>query len=112
MNVSYFLQGHAADDPVLPSALPFTSQIADSADVNGDGIVTNWEFYVALDPNKIEVCDVLLLIFMLKLTNFAYVLWCVQGNDYVFDNFEWSHCTEGTIDTSSTIGQQSKLLSV
>lgn len=39
-----------------------------AADTDGDGQVSNWEFYQALNPNTAE------------------------GNDYVFDNFNWLHC--------------------
>jgi hypothetical protein len=38
------------------------------ADTNGDKVISNWEFFLALDPNNID------------------------GNDYVFDNFDWEHC--------------------
>ena len=53
------------------------------ADADGDGNVTNWEFYMALDPNS------------------AYL------NDYVFDNFLWDHCEGGAIasDTDSSTKQ-------
>lgn len=73
-----FEQGHSADDPALPSRLPFTDAIlrgaggvggaAGGADLDQDGQISNWEFYQALDPNRL------------------------LSNDYVFDNFEWSHC--------------------
>ena len=46
----------------------FSPFFQDFADADGDGVVTNWEFYLSLDPNDIE------------------------GNDYVFDNFDWPHC--------------------
>jgi len=36
-------------------------------------LITNWEFYLALDPNNME------------------------GNDYVFDHFAWPHCDETSI---------------
>ncbi len=38
-------------------------------DMNEDGIVTNWEFFRALDPSLPD------------------------NNDYVFDNFDWGHCS-------------------
>jgi Ca2+-binding EF-hand superfamily protein len=41
-------------------------------DENGDGNISNWEFFQALDPNNL------------------------YGNDYVFDNFKWDHCQEST----------------
>ena len=67
----YTCTGHAADDYALPEKLPYTALIM-SSDKNGDGHISNWEFLAALDPNN------------------------VHANDYVFDNFEWSHC-EGKI---------------
>jgi len=62
--------GHAADDPALPEdiSLPYTDAVERVADVDGDGIISNWEILSALDPMDID------------------------GNDYVFENFEWSHC--------------------
>ena len=45
----------------------------DDACSDKDGLITNWEFYLALDPNNME------------------------GNDYVFDHFEWPHCDETSI---------------
>lgn len=53
---------------MLPVTLPFTDAILSAGDTNGDGILSNWEFYTVLDPNNFE------------------------ANDYVFDNFEWNHC--------------------
>ena len=60
--------GHGAEDKVLPDALKFTDAIMNVADSNGDKIISNWEFYLAIDPNNVD------------------------GNDYVFDHFEWDHC--------------------
>jgi len=67
---AYTCYGHASDDPVIPGdqSLPYPDAIASIADTDGDGVVSNWEFYIALDPNNID------------------------GSDYVFDNFEWDHC--------------------
>jgi len=71
---AYTCEGHAADDYVLPVRLPFTDiMIAGGSDKNGDGRLSNWEFFLALDPNN------------------------VYSNDYIFDNFEWDHCN-GKID--------------
>jgi len=64
----YTCGGHAATDFALPDKLPFTASMLASADTNHDGRVTNWEFYVGLDPNN------------------------VYGLDYVWDNFKWDHC--------------------
>jgi len=66
---AYVCKGHAADDQALPARLPFTDALlGGGVDKDGDGTVTNWEFFLSLDPNN------------------------VNANDYVFDNFEWSHC--------------------
>jgi hypothetical protein len=70
---AYICTGHAYDDNVLPDMLKFTSAISSVADADNNGNISNWEFYLALDPNS------------------AYL------NDYVFDNFEWTHC-EGAIE--------------
>ena len=40
----------------------------DFADHDGDGEISNWEYYIALDPNDPD------------------------ANDYVFDHFRWDHC--------------------
>lgn len=66
----YICTGHAPDDPALPGgiSLAYTRAIGNIADSNHDGVITNWEFLVAIDPNNVD------------------------GNDYVFDNFDWSHC--------------------
>ena len=69
-------QGHAADDNVLPDSLQFTNAVSAVADSDGNGNVSNWEFYDALDPNE------------------------MSKNDYVFDNFEWTHC-EGQVNGNS-----------
>jgi len=67
---AYKCYGHASDDPVIPGdqSLPYTDAVTAIADADGDGVVTNWEFFLALDPNNMD------------------------GSDYVFDNFEWNHC--------------------
>lgn len=67
----YTCAGHKSTDPALPGgySLPYTSAIEAIADTDGDGTISNWEFLVAIDPNNMD------------------------GNDYVFDNFEWSHCS-------------------
>ncbi len=62
---------------MLPTALPFTSAISSAADRDSNGVISNWEFYLSLDPNS------------------------VSRNDYVFDHFEWDHCTDGAIDISA-----------
>jgi hypothetical protein len=67
---AYTCVGHASGDSVLPTAytLPYTDGMKGIVDKNGDGFVTNWEFYMALDPLNVD------------------------GIDYVFDNFKWDHC--------------------
>jgi hypothetical protein len=67
---AYTCVGHNATDSVLPSTLQFLDGFMEMADTDADGIVTNWEYYVAIDPNNKE------------------------GVDYVFDTFEWSHCED------------------
>ena len=65
---AYTCKGHAADDSVLPDALPFLKGFAERADANRNGVITNWEFYQAINPND------------------------PLSVDYVFDNFLWDHC--------------------
>jgi hypothetical protein len=60
--------GHGANDEVL-EGLPLLATMEAAADINGDGVVSNIEFYNAIDPN-------------------------VPTLDYVFDNYEWNHCTD------------------
>lgn len=67
---AYTCEGHGPDDKVLADRLPFTEQVANVADFNGDGVISNWEMYLAIDPNLRD------------------------GNDYVFDNFNWDHCDD------------------
>jgi Common central domain of tyrosinase len=66
---NYTCRGHAAGDPALASVLQMTDIIYTN-DLDGDGVLTNLEFYEALDPNE------------------------MNNNDYVFDNFDWDHCNE------------------
>ena len=68
LSEAYACYGHQATDLVFPVALPLTETIERGVDMNEDGIVTNWEFFRALDPNLPD------------------------NNDYVFDNFDWDHC--------------------
>jgi hypothetical protein len=70
---AYTCMGHNATDSVLPSTLQFLDGFMEMADTDADGIVTNWEYYVAIDPNNKD------------------------GVDYVFDTFEWSHCVSSVI---------------
>jgi len=68
---AYTCTGHGAADAVIPGdiSLPMTDAIQNIADTDGDGVISNWEFVVAIDPTNVD------------------------GNDYVFDNFQWDHCT-------------------
>jgi hypothetical protein len=66
----YTCTGHAASDPVLTWKLPLTDAVLASADADGDGEISNWDYYLALDPNLSD------------------------GNDYVWDNFDWNHCSD------------------
>ena len=68
MKDAYTCYGHAENDLVFPVALPLTEAMERATDANTDGIVTNVEFFRALDPNLPD------------------------SNDYVFDNFDWAHC--------------------
>lgn len=72
---AYTCVGHADTDPALPSALQWLDGFEELADTDGDGTISNWEYYVAMDPNN------------------------VNGVDYVFDSFEWSHC-DGVVDST------------
>ena len=65
---AYTCKGHEAGDPVLPDKLPFHKNFQALADTDKDGVVTNWEFYQAIDPTN------------------------ANGVDYVFSNFVWDHC--------------------
>ena len=76
---AYTCIGHAADDSVLTANLPWLDGFEDFADADGDGTITNMEYYLAIDPNNVD------------------------GLDYVFDNFEWDHC-DGKI-TASNFGK-------
>jgi hypothetical protein len=67
---AYTCVGHGPDDHVLPDSLPLVEGYADLADTDRDGVVTNWEYYVAMDPNN------------------------MRGADYVFEHFRWEHCNE------------------
>ena len=60
--------------PLHPQVLPppvqvLTDSILSVADFDGDGMITNYEFYTTLDPNE------------------------MGWNDYVFNHFRWDHCT-------------------
>ena len=74
-DMEYRCEGHAGYDPVLPADMVYTPAVKRFIDADHDGGITNWEFYVALDPNNLE------------------------GNDYVWDHFDWPHCADGAIIT-------------
>jgi hypothetical protein len=68
-----YCSGHSMYDTVLQDlALP--SHLIKTADVNGDGILSNIEFYDGIDPST------------------------GVGMDYIYDNFKWDHCNKD--DTS------------
>jgi hypothetical protein len=67
---AYTCYGHVADDAVMPHSLPLSATVRHSADLNDDMVISNWEFYLALNPNDPTL------------------------NDYVFDNFDWEHCDD------------------
>lgn len=67
---AYTCYGHGADDAVMPHSLPLSATVRHSADLNDDMVISNWEFYLALNPNDPTL------------------------NDYVFDNFDWEHCDD------------------
>jgi hypothetical protein len=67
---SYTCTGHDANDAALPASLPWLDGFEELADTDGDGIVTNWEYYLAINPNNED------------------------GLDYIFADFEWSHCED------------------
>jgi hypothetical protein len=65
---AYTCAGHAKDDAALPKDLPLISGFLDKADSNQDGSISNWEYFLATNPNDAD------------------------GVDYVYDNYDWSHC--------------------
>ena len=66
----YTCDGHAGGDPVLPAPLTaLTDALQEVADLDGNGVITNYEMYQALDPTV------------------------AHYNDYVFDHFRWDHCS-------------------
>ena len=62
----YTCVGHGADDAVLDASLPLQGGVA-RYDSDGDGIVSNWEFFTAINPNRDDL-------------------------DSVFASFDWEHC--------------------
>jgi hypothetical protein len=67
---AYTCTGHASADAALPSGLVMTPiMYTNGADTDGDGVISNMEFFLALDPNDPD------------------------KNDYVYDNFNWDHCS-------------------
>lgn len=66
--------GHGPDDEAL-AGFTSLSRFAELADTNGDGSVSNLELYEAIDPSKPNV-------------------------DYIYDNYEWSHCDDDAVETS------------
>jgi len=80
---NYTCKGHGPHDPAL-QGLTIVPRIANAADVNGDGIITNMEFYNVMDP-------------------------AVFNADYVYDNFEWAHCgQENEVSEEELLSQQTE----
>lgn len=79
----YTCKGHGPHDPAL-QGLTIVPRIAERADVNGDGIITNMEFYNVMDPTQFNA-------------------------DYVYDNFEWAHCgQENDVSAEELFSQQAE----
>jgi len=78
---NYTCAGHGKEDRVLSVKLPFTDSVlaaALAADAgpggNGDGEISKWECFLAIDPND------------------------VHGSDMVYDHFRWDHCREESLE--------------
>ena len=78
---AYTCVGHGKDDGVLSVKLPLTESILQTAlqvdaggEGNGDGDISNWEFFLSIDPNN------------------------VHGVDMVYDHFLWDHCKASSIE--------------
>jgi hypothetical protein len=71
----YTCSGHAADDNALPDRLGYMKGFFNLADADGDGYISNWEYFMAIDPNNLH------------------------GVDYVYDNFDWDHCVDAFEDS-------------
>lgn len=82
---AYTCVGHADTDQVLPDRLPLIDNFPGLADKDENGIITNWEYFVAIDPNNVD------------------------GVDYVYDNFDWVHCN-GALNTK--VGLPAKKMSL
>jgi len=67
--------GHNMYDAVLED-LPLPQHLINSFDTNNDGVLSNIEFYEAVDPTKEE------------------------GIGYVFDHFTWNHCETDATSTA------------
>jgi len=64
----YTCKGHGPDDEAL-SGLTILPRVAELADTDGDGMVSNVELYAALDPTQFMA-------------------------DYVYDHYRWDHCKQ------------------
>jgi len=74
---NYTCTGHSMHDAVLQN-LPIPQRLVNYADSNGDGHLSNIEFWEGVDPVS------------------------GAGLDYIYDNFEWNHCTNDTTTNSTT----------
>jgi hypothetical protein len=76
----YICKGHGPHDPAL-QGLTIVPRIAELADVDSDGVITNIEFYNVMDPTQFNA-------------------------DYVYDNFEWAHCGQENEVSSAELNSQ------
>jgi len=82
---NYSCTGHGMHDAVLPH-LPIPQRLIDVADSNGDGHLSNIEFWEGVDPVTGD------------------------GLDYVFDNFDWSHCSTNSLQATNNNTALSQIL--
>ena len=73
---TYTCLGHGADDEAL-AGLTILKAVAEKADVDGDGKISNIELYKAMDPSMFTV-------------------------DYVFDDYKWDHCGDSAQSSDFT----------
>lgn len=65
----YTCEGHGMFDAVISAPVPLPQKIIELGDDNGDGVLSNIEFYEVSDPTTGD------------------------GLDYIFADFKWDHCT-------------------
>jgi hypothetical protein len=76
---TYTCEGHSMYDAVLED-LPLPAHLISAGDTNGDGELSNVEFYEVMDPTSGDAAT------------------------YIYDNFDWSHCGADDVfgDSSSS----------